>query len=84
MRSVLHRVACMEVIKVRDIETTQYTPLGRGKLEVIPIRTFDHRGVQGRLHVDAAGSERMDEPTPHGIFVEVEANRHGRFRRRAC
>jgi hypothetical protein len=80
VRFMLRHVARMEAIEIPDIETAQYAPLGRGKLEMIRVRAFNHLGFESGLHVDSTGSERVDQSMPQGIFVKVEANRHGVFR----
>jgi hypothetical protein len=73
---VLHHVAGMELIEIPNIEAAQHTPLGRRKLEMFFVCTFDHSRIQGRLDIDTTGAERVDERMPHGIFVKVETNRH--------
>src|SRR5262245_55886547 len=84
MRFVLRYVGRVEAIKIPDIETAQHTACGDRKDQMVFGRVFDHRRVKGSLHVSTTGAQCSDERLPHGIFVKVEADRHGAFRGGAC
>ena len=60
---VLCHVVRVEAIEIPDIETAQHTPLGCGKHEMVLVRAFDHRRVQGGLHVNTTGAKRRG-PAP--------------------
>jgi hypothetical protein len=71
MGFVLRNMAGMKLLEIRDIGAAGHTPLGCGKREMLLVCTFDHRDVQGCLHIDTTSTKRMDERMPHGIFVKV-------------
>jgi hypothetical protein len=70
---MLCHVVRVEAREIPDIETAQHPSLGRGKYEMVLIRAFDHRRVEGGLHVNTTGAERSDQRLPQGIFVKVKA-----------
>jgi len=71
--------------RAQDVrETAQHTTCGSRKCQMVLVRAFNHRCLQGGLHINATGAKRRDERLPHGIFVKVEAHGHGVFHGGDC